>query len=41
VSVSNAAGLRFWQSLGFKPVGVRKRYYADGSDALVMRRELP
>jgi ribosomal-protein-alanine N-acetyltransferase len=40
-SASNAAGLRFWLSLGFKPVGVRKRYYADGSDALVMRRELP
>jgi len=40
VSVSNEAGLRFWRSLGFEPVGVEKGYYADGSDALVMRMRL-
>jgi|UniRef100_A0A7C3SKG8 ribosomal-protein-alanine acetyltransferase len=40
VSVNNEAGLRFWQSLGFEPVGIKKEYYADGSDALVMRMKL-
>uniref|UniRef100_A0A7C1P179 GNAT family N-acetyltransferase n=1 Tax=Thermofilum pendens TaxID=2269 RepID=A0A7C1P179_THEPE len=40
VSVNNEVGLRFWRSLGFEPIGVKKRYYADGSDALVMRMKL-
>lgn len=40
VSVENKSGLSFWRSLGFSPVGIRRRFYLDGTDAVVMRREL-
>jgi len=37
VRVSNIPARRLYQSFGFRPVGVRKRYYSDnGEDALIM-----
>jgi [ribosomal protein S18]-alanine N-acetyltransferase len=37
VRLSNAAARRLYQDFGFKPVGVRPRYYTDnGEDALIM-----
>jgi len=40
VAVDNAAARRLYDGAGFTPVGRRKRYYADGSDALVLRAAL-
>lgn len=40
VAAGNAAALGLYQGFGFAPVGRRRRYYADGSDALVLRRDL-
>lgn len=40
VSEGNAAALGLYRGLGFAEVGRRRRYYADGSDALVMRLDL-
>lgn len=36
----NAAALALYADLAFEVVGDRKRYYADGEDAILMRREL-
>jgi ribosomal-protein-alanine N-acetyltransferase len=37
VRLSNAAARRLYQEFGFKPVGMRPRYYSDnGEDALIM-----
>jgi len=36
VRPSNAAALTVYRKLGFTEVGQRRRYYADGEDALVM-----
>jgi ribosomal-protein-alanine N-acetyltransferase len=37
VRLSNVAARRLYQAFGFKPVGVRPRYYSDnGEDALIM-----
>jgi ribosomal-protein-alanine N-acetyltransferase len=37
VRLSNSAARRLYQDFGFKPVGVRPRYYTDnGEDALIM-----
>jgi hypothetical protein len=37
VRLSNAAARRLYQGFGFRPVGVRPRYYSDnGEDALIM-----
>ncbi len=37
VRLSNAAARKLYQEFGFKPVGVRPRYYTDnGEDALIM-----
>jgi ribosomal-protein-alanine N-acetyltransferase len=37
VRLSNAAARKLYQAFGFKPVGVRPRYYTDnGEDALIM-----
>ncbi len=36
VRASNAAALRLYESLGFQRVGLRRRYYADGEDAVLM-----
>ncbi len=36
VSAQNVAGLALYARCGFAPVGRRRRYYADGSDAVMM-----
>ncbi len=40
VASDNLAGLALYDSLGFSRVGLRKRYYALGGDALVLRADL-
>ncbi|MDN3567545.1 GNAT family N-acetyltransferase [Paeniroseomonas aquatica] len=40
VAAGNAAALALYRAAGFAEVGRRHRYYADGSDALVLRRDL-
>ena len=40
VRVDNSAALRLYRSAGFVEMSRRARYYADGSDALVMSRDL-
>lgn len=40
VAAANAAALALYHGLGFTEVGRRRRYYADGADALVLRRSL-
>ncbi len=40
VRLSNAAARRLYQRFGFRPVGLRPRYYSDnGEDALIMTTE--
>ena len=40
VRVSNAPGIALYKTLGFTEAGVRRKYYTDGEDALIMwRRE--
>ena len=40
VRVSNAPGISLYKSLGFTEAGVRRKYYSDGEDAMIMwRRE--
>lgn len=41
VRVSNTPARRFYEGIGFVDSGVRKAYYLDGEDALVMVRRLP
>lgn len=40
VSVNNSAALHLYRQFGFEVFGQRKRYYSDGSDAYVMRKEI-
>lgn len=40
VSADNAAALGFYTREGFVEIDRRRRYYRDGSDAVVMRRSL-
>ncbi len=40
VSERNAAARALYAAAGFTPAGRRRRYYADGADALVLRRDL-
>ena len=40
VSAENVPARALYAGHGFVPVGQRRGYYADGADALVMRREL-
>jgi len=40
VRPANASALAVYRALGFEPCGRRRAYYRDGSDALVLRREL-
>jgi ribosomal-protein-alanine N-acetyltransferase len=40
VATSNVAALALYRREGFLEVGCRQRYYADGSDAVVMRVNL-
>jgi len=36
VSEKNTPALRLYEKVGFKRVGMRKNYYPDGSNALLM-----
>jgi ribosomal-protein-alanine N-acetyltransferase len=40
VSEINHAARSLYETSGFHPAGRRRRYYPDGSDALVMRRDI-
>jgi ribosomal-protein-alanine N-acetyltransferase len=40
VKVNNQKGIGFYEKNGFKNVNVRKNYYADGTDAYLMLKEL-
>ena len=40
VSVANAPALALYGALGFRRVGTRRRYYADGTDAAVLAAPL-
>jgi [ribosomal protein S18]-alanine N-acetyltransferase len=40
VGVGNAAARALYDRFGFRQVGLRRRYYADGSDAIVLRMNL-
>jgi ribosomal-protein-alanine N-acetyltransferase len=40
VAEGNRPALRLYRRLGFAEVGRRRRYYPDGADALVLRRDL-
>lgn len=40
VRVDNVAALTLYQRTGWEPAGTRRRYYADGTDAAVLRRAL-
>lgn len=40
VSTANAAARALYAASGFTEVTVRRRYYADGSDAVIMARDL-
>ena len=40
VSASNAPALAFYAASGFVEIDRRRRYYRDGTDAVVMRRSL-
>ena len=40
VSAANRDALAFYESRGFTRIHVRRRYYRDGSDALVLERSL-
>ena len=39
VRVSNDPAIELYKSLGFEPAGVRRKYYSDGEDALIMWRK--
>jgi ribosomal-protein-alanine N-acetyltransferase len=41
VSSTNAPAMALYTAAGFGAVGRRPRYYIDGSDAILMRRDLP
>jgi [ribosomal protein S18]-alanine N-acetyltransferase len=41
VAPGNSAARALYQRFGFVEVGRRRGYYADGSDALVLRVKLP
>lgn len=41
VRADNAAALGLYAALGYVAVSLRRRYYPDGCDAVVMRCELP
>jgi len=41
VRPSNRKAIRLYEKFGFDKVGVRRRYYRDGEDALIMERYLP
>lgn len=40
VSVKNTAALELYRKYGFQVFGVRKKYYSNGDDAYVLRKEM-
>ncbi len=40
VSAANPAGLALYEAAGFRRLGRRRRYYEDGTDAIVLKRLL-
>ena len=40
VRVSNQPAISLYEKFGYKKFGVRKKYYGDGEDAFVMRKDL-
>ncbi len=40
VRVGNASARSLYEKRGYVPIGVRKKYYPDGEDALVMKKTL-
>ena len=40
VSAANGSAIAFYTAEGFAEIDRRRRYYRDGSDALVLRRQL-
>lgn len=40
VGVDNDAAIRLYESLGYETVGLKRKYYLDGSDALIMVKNL-
>jgi ribosomal-protein-alanine N-acetyltransferase len=40
-AVTNAAALALYAAHGFTRAGLRRRYYTDGTDALILRSTLP
>ena len=40
VSENNKAALNFYHSLGFETIHIRKKYYKDGSNALLQEKKL-
>ena len=40
VRESNLSAINLYKSAGFKQISVRKKYYSDGENALVMQKEL-
>lgn len=40
VKDKNAPAINLYLSLGFNKINVRKKYYLDGSDAIVMKKEI-
>ena len=40
VSDKNFDALNFYRSFGFKTIGIRKKYYKDGSNALLQEKKL-
>ncbi len=40
VRKSNQPAINLYESLGFKPTGINKRYYSDGEDAILMKLNL-
>ena len=40
VSLKNEQALSFYNSFGFKTINIRKRYYKDGSDAVLKEKKI-
>lgn len=40
VRISNESAIKFYSMRGFRSAGIRKRYYRDGEDALLMTLEI-
>ena len=39
VSIKNKSALKFYEKFGFKTIEIRKKYYKDGSDALIKEKK--